>query len=166
LLAELKETNGLKMPNKDLITINSVIPNMRVANKKQALLELSERAAQLSGLDAREIFDSLLQRERLGSTGVGNGIAIPHSKLAKAQTLFGVFARLEKPINFDSLDAQPVDILFLLIAPDSAGADHLTALSRVARSLRDKGLVAKLRATHDASAIYSLLVQAPKPHAA
>ena len=73
------------MPNKDLITIESVIPNMRVANKKQALLELSERAAQLSGLDAREIFDALLQRERLGSTGVGNGIAIPHSKLAKAQ---------------------------------------------------------------------------------
>ena len=154
------------MPNKDLITVEAVIANMRVPNKKQALLELSERAAQLSGLDAREIFDALLQRERLGSTGVGNGIAIPHSKLTKAQSLFGVFARLEKPINFDSLDGQPVDLIFLLIAPDSAGADHLTALSRVARSLRDPTLVKKLRATQDASAIYSLLVQPPKSHAA
>jgi PTS system nitrogen regulatory IIA component len=166
LLAKPQKTNGMKMPNKDLITIDSVISNMRVANKKQALLELSERAAQLSGLDAREIFDALLQRERLGSTGVGNGIAIPHSKLAKAQTLFGVFARLDKPINYDSLDGQPVDLIFLLIAPDSAGADHLTALSRVARSLREPSLVAKLRATQDASAIYSLLVQPPKSHAA
>ena len=117
----------------DLITINAILPNLQAGTKKQALQELSDRAASLSGLAPREIFDALLQRERLGSTGVGAGIAIPHGKMAQARKIFGVFARLEKPVEFEALDGAPVDLVFLLIAPESAGADHLKALSRIAR---------------------------------
>jgi PTS system nitrogen regulatory IIA component len=149
------------MPHRDLITADAVIPALKANSKKQALQELAERAERVSGVPAREIFDALLQRERLGSTGVGNGVAIPHGKLAKAKDLFGVFARLERPIDFESLDGQPVDLLFLLIAPESAGADHLTALARIARGLRDPELVAKLRASRDPFAIYSMFTQAP-----
>ena len=144
----------------------AVIPSLRGANKKQVLQELSEKAAAISGLDAREILDALIQRERLGSTGVGGGVAIPHGKLAKCGRIFGVFARLEKPIDFEALDDAPVDLMFLLIAPENAGADHLNALSRAARVLRDQSLVATLRSTRDPSAIYSILVRSPTPNAA
>jgi PTS system nitrogen regulatory IIA component len=150
----------------DLIAQDAVIAALRVNGKKQALQELSERAAKISGLGAREIFDSLLQRERLGSTGVGDGIAIPHGKLARCGRIFGVFARLERPIDFDALDGLPVDLMFLLIAPESAGADHLKALARIARALRDTGLAGKLRAARDSSALFSLLTAAPTSHAA
>jgi PTS system nitrogen regulatory IIA component len=154
------------MPLSDLISTNAVVPALKVANKKQALQELSERAAVLSGLPAREIFDSLIQRERLGSTGVGAGIAIPHGKLPKAERIFGIFARLEKPIDYEALDGAPVDLMFLLIAPETAGADHLKALARIARALRDPSLAAKLRATRDASALYAMLADTPAIHAA
>ena len=150
----------------DILTPDSVIPALRVNTKKQALQELSERAASVSGLAAREIFDALLQRERLGSTGVGDGIAIPHGKLAKCGRIFGIFARLERPIDFDALDGLPVDLMFLLIAPENAGADHLKALAMIARALRNPSLAAKLRATRDASALYSLMAMSPKSNAA
>lgn len=129
-------------------------------------MELSEHAGSLSGLPSREIFDALLQRERLGSTGVGAGIAIPHGKLAKAQTIFGVFARLERPLDFEALDGAPVDLIFLLVAPESAGADHLKALARIARMLRDTSLATKLRATRDPEVLYALLTQEPASRAA
>ncbi len=154
------------MPLNDLIAANAVMPTLRVSNKKQALQEISEKAAQVSGLPAREIFDALLQRERLGSTGVGGGIAIPHGKLPRAGRIFGIFARLEKPIDYEALDGEPVDLIFLLIAPESAGADHLKSLSKIARSLRDSKLTARLRATRDASGLYLLLTQNSTPHAA
>jgi len=154
------------MPLNDLVTPEAVIPSLKANSKKQALLELSDKAAALSGLEAREIFDALNQRERLGSTGIGAGIAIPHGKLAKCQKIFGVFARLERPIEFDALDDAPVDLIFLLIAPESAGADHLNALSRAARALRDGSLVATMRATRDPSALYSILVRSQHPNAA
>jgi nitrogen PTS system EIIA component len=154
------------MPLNDLVKPDAVVAALRGASKKQVLQELSEKAAAVSGLDAREIFDALIQRERLGSTGIGGGIAIPHGKLAKCGRIFGVFARLEKPIDFEALDDAPVDLIFLLIAPESAGADHLNALSRVARALRDQSLIATLRATRDASALYSVLVRASTPNAA
>ena len=154
------------MPPRELITADGILPALKAPGKKQALLEMSERAAELSGLNAREIFDALLQRERLGSTGVGNGIAIPHGKLEKAHRLFGVFARLDRPIDFEAIDGQPVDLIFLLLAPESAGADHLTALARIARSMRDPLLVSKLRVTRDPAAIYALLTQAPFSNAA
>jgi PTS system nitrogen regulatory IIA component len=101
-----------------------------------------------------------MQREKLNSTGLGEGIAIPHGKLLNAPRIFGVFARLERPIDFESLDGQPVDLLFALIAPESAGADHLKALSIIARLLRNPATVAKIRSTRDAPALYALLTQA------
>jgi PTS system nitrogen regulatory IIA component len=150
----------------DLLSPDAILSALRVNGKKQALQEMSERAAQVSGLAAREIFDSLLQRERLGSTGVGDGIAIPHGKLAKCDRIFGIFARLERAIDFEALDGLPVDLIFLLIAPESAGADHLKALAGIARVLRDPAIAAQLRATRDASALYSLLTLTPASHAA
>lgn len=118
---------------------------------------MCERAAIQTGLGAREIFDVVLQREKLGSTGVGQGIAIPHGKLPNIDRIIGVFARLDTPIDFDALDEQPVDLVFMLLAPESAGADHLKALSRIARVLRDTDTLEKLRASNDPSAIYALL---------
>jgi PTS system nitrogen regulatory IIA component len=150
----------------DLLTPDAVIASLRVNGKKQALQELSDRAAVVSGLPAREIFDSILQRERLGPTGVGDGVAIPHGKLAKCRRIFGVFARLERPIDFEALDGLPVDLIFLLIAPESAGADHLKALATIARKLRNANFAAQLRATRDASAIYSMMTLTPASHAA
>ena len=154
------------MPLTDLLTPDAVIPALRVNGKKQALQEMSERAAEVSGLPAREIFDSILQRERLGSTGVGDGIAIPHGKLAKCPRIFGVFARLERPIDFEALDGLPVDLIFLLVAPESAGADHLKALAMIARLFATPALAAQLRATRDASALYAMLTQTPTSNAA
>ena len=154
------------MPLNDLVEANAILPALRVTTKKQALQDISDRAAEVSGMSARDIFDALLQRERLGSTGVGGGIAIPHGKMPKTDRIFGVFARLERPIDFDALDGDPVDLIFLLIAPEGAGADHLKALSRIARALRDPGLTSRLRATRDASGLYLLLTQTTASFAA
>ena len=154
------------MPLNDLLSPEAVLPALRVNGKKQALQEMSERAAEVSGLSAREIFDSILQRERLGSTGVGDGIAIPHGKLIKCPRIFGVFARLERPIDFEAMDGQPVDLMFLLIAPESAGADHLKALAMIARLLRNANLAAQLRATRDALGLYAVLTQSTTSNAA
>jgi PTS system nitrogen regulatory IIA component len=150
----------------DLITRDAVVASLKVGAKKHALQELSAIAARQCGMPASEIFEALLQRERLGSTGIGSGIAIPHGKLAKVEHIFGVFARLEKPIDFEALDGQPVDLILLLIAPESAGADHLKALARAARLLRSQSTTAKLRATRDANTLYGILADEPKSHAA
>ena len=150
----------------DLIEAKAILPALRANSKKQVLQLLSEKAAELTGLPEREVFDTILQRERLGSTGVGNGIAIPHGKLPKLPKLFGLFARLERPVDFEALDGQPVDLVFLLLAPEGAGADHLKALSRIARVLRDTSTVEKIRSTADAAAIHSFLSETPASHAA
>jgi PTS system nitrogen regulatory IIA component len=150
----------------DLISPEGVVPHLRATSKKQALQELARRAADLTGLNDRAIFEVLLERERLGTTGVGNGIAIPHGKLANLPRLHGLFARLERPINFDSIDEQPVDLIFLLLAPESAGADHLKALARVSRLLRDKAVCEKLRGTDTAEGLYALLTESPASRAA
>lgn len=150
----------------DLVQVSAILPTLKANSKKQLLQLLSERAAAITGLPEREIFDTVLQRERLGSTGVGNGIAIPHGKLAGVKQITGVFARLEQPVDFEALDDEPVDLVFLLLAPEGAGADHLKALSRIARVLRDAETVKKVRGTRDASAIHSLLSTAPASHAA
>jgi nitrogen PTS system EIIA component len=141
----------------DLIAPNAVIPVLKVTSKKQAIQELAAQAGQLTGHNERTIAEILLQREKLGSTGVGNGIAIPHGKLPKLGKLFGMFARLERPIDFEALDGQPVDLIFLLLAPETAGADHLKALARIARLLRDPDIGQKLRASQDAEALYAVL---------
>ena len=142
-----------------LITPGAIIPALRVSNKKALLQEVCDRAATLSAEPPREIFEAVLQRERLGSTGVGNGIAIPHGKLPQVDRIFGVFARLEKPIEFEAVDGAPVDLVFLLMASEQAGADHLKALARVARLLREPQTAARLRATRDAAGLFAILVQ-------
>lgn len=143
----------------DLLQQDAIIPALKVNSKKQLLQELAAKASKITGVPEREVFDVILQRERLGSTGVGHGIAIPHGKLASINTIVGVFARLENAVDFEALDDQPVDLVFLLLAPEGAGADHLKALSRIARVLRDSELVAKLRATESDTAIYTFLNQ-------
>ena len=141
----------------DLVDVPAIMPALKTNTKKQLLQLLAERASSITGIHEREIFDIILQRERLGSTGVGNGIAIPHGKLAGVKRITGVFARLETPVDFEALDDEPVDLVFLLLAPEGAGADHLKALSRIARVLRDGDTVAKVRGTNDAAAIHALL---------
>jgi PTS system nitrogen regulatory IIA component len=143
----------------DLITLESVLPSLKAGTKKQVLHELSRKAAAITGQPERTICDVLVERERLGSTGVGLGIAIPHGKLPGIERIVGVFARLDKPIDFDAIDDQPVDLVFLLLAPAGAGAEHLRALARVSRLLRDRPTCAKLRGTENPVAIYSLLTE-------
>lgn len=150
----------------DLIRQDAIIPSLKANSKKQVIQEMAERAAQLLDLPARDIFDHLLQRERLGSTGIGQGVAIPHAKLARIDQLFGMFARLDKPIDFDAIDDEPVDLVFLLLAPEGAGADHLKALARIARLMREPGMAQKLRASRDAAAIFAVLSLASEPNAA
>ncbi|MBL8699653.1 MAG: PTS IIA-like nitrogen regulatory protein PtsN [Alphaproteobacteria bacterium] len=143
----------------DLVTTNAVIASLKATSKKQALQELARKAAELTGEHERSIFDVLLERERLGTTGVGDGVAIPHGKLPNLKRLVGVFARLERPIDFEAIDEQPVDLIFLLLAPGAAGADHLKALARVSRLLRDRSTREKLRGSETAEAIYALLTE-------
>ncbi len=150
----------------ELIGPDAVVANLRVTSKKQALQELAKRAAELTGQPERAIFEVLIERERLGTTGVGNGIAIPHGKLADLDRLYGLFARIETPIDFDAIDEQPVDLICVLLAPEAAGADHHKALARVSRLLRDRVVCDKLRGTDSAEAIRALLTESTASHAA
>ncbi|MDT2019801.1 PTS IIA-like nitrogen regulatory protein PtsN [Methylocella sp. CPCC 101449] len=150
----------------DLISAASILPALKASSKKQVLQEMCATAALNCGLPEREILYTITQRERVGSTGAGNGVAIPHGKFAKLNRIVGVFARLEKPVDYDSPDGAPVDLVFMLLAPEGAGADHLKALSRVARLLRDPDVTAKLRATKDTDGLYVLMTQDAKPFAA
>jgi PTS system nitrogen regulatory IIA component len=150
----------------DLITREAVIPALKVKTKKQALQDLSQKAAKLTGLEMRKIFDALMQRENLGSTGVGRGIAVPHSRIAALRRITCVFGRLEEPIPFDALDDEPVDLIFLLLAPEHAGADHLKALARISRLLREPSTIEKLRSTRDRAVLYSVLTEPAASHAA
>lgn len=150
-----------------LISAEAVIPSLKVKTKKQLLQELSSRAARFTGVSERDIFDVLWQRERLGSTGLGHGVAIPHAKLPNIRRIVGLFARLAEPVDFDSVDGEPIDLVFLLLAPEGAGADHLKALASVSRLLRDGQSADKLRASRDASALYAVLTdQGASSHAA
>ena len=143
----------------DLIQPQTVFADLKATSKKQALQELARRAATVTGCPERAILDVLLERERLGTTGIGKGIAIPHGKLPGIDHVYGIFAKLSASVDFDSMDNLPVDLLFLLLAPESAGADHLKALARVSRTLRDKGRCEKLRGSHDADALYAILTE-------
>ena len=133
----------------DLLPPDGVTADLKVTSKKQALQDLAKRAAEVSGLQERAVFDVLMERERLGTTGVGNGIAIPHGKLPNLDRLYGFFARLGQPIDFQAIDERPVDLIFVLLAPESAGADHLKALARISRLLRDQGVCDKLRRSEE-----------------
>jgi PTS system nitrogen regulatory IIA component len=150
----------------DLIAPEAVIPSLKAKNKKQALHDLAHKAAGLTGLAERDIFDTLLQRERLGSTGVGRGIAIPHGRLAALRKIVSVFARLDEPIDFEASDKEPVDLIFLLLAPEHAGADHLKALAKISRLLREPLSIERLRACQDRAALFSVLTEPASSHAA
>ncbi len=150
----------------DIITPERVLANLKPNSKKQLIQELAEAGAAHLGLDVEIVFDTLLEREHLGSTGVGNGVAIPHGKIAGIDGIIGVFAQLSKPIDFDSMDDQPVDIAFMLLAPEGSGAEHLKCLSRIARVLRNQATLASIRNTTDPDAIYSLLTAAQDANAA
>jgi nitrogen PTS system EIIA component len=147
------------MPLTDILPREGVLPALRVTSKKMLLEAIADQASIITKLPSRLIFDALLQRERLGSTGIGGGIAIPHSKFEGLDKLVGLFARVEKPIAFDALDGEPVDLVFVLMAPEGAGADHLKGLSKVARVLRSPSITAKLRASKDGDVIHALLTQ-------
>lgn len=150
----------------DLLDAQCIVSNLKVSSKKQALQELARRAARVTGQPERRIFDVLVERERLGTTGVGHGIAIPHGKLPELDRLYALFARLETPIDFDSIDEQPVDLICVLLAPETAGADHLKALARVSRLLRDNSVCEKLRGAESAEAIRALITDSSASHAA
>ncbi|MBL4719692.1 MAG: PTS IIA-like nitrogen regulatory protein PtsN [Alphaproteobacteria bacterium] len=141
----------------EILTPQCIVPKLSVTSKKQALQALAKHAGSILDLKDRTIFDALLRRERLGTTGVGHGVAIPHGKLPEIDKLVGFFARLEKPIDFDAVDEQPVDLLFLLLAPETAGADHLKALARVSRLLRNRAICDKIRGSSDADALFALI---------
>jgi nitrogen PTS system EIIA component len=150
-----------KLEIADLVTPRGVIAQLRAPTKRQVLQELARRAGIVTGIADRRIYDALLERERLGTTGIGNGVAIPHCRLAELGRLCGLFARLERPIPYDAIDDEPVDLLFLLLAPTDAGAEHLKALARVSRLLRDRAVCEKLRGANSADALYALLTGGP-----
>ena len=152
----------------EIINSSSVLPNLKASSKRQLLQELANEGARITGIEAQVIFETLLRREKLGSTGLGEGIAIPHGKFPSLDRVRGVFARLATPVKFESVDDNPVDLVFLLLAPESAGADHLKALARISRLLRDPSVVEKLRGTDNAAGLYAILTEpsASAPHAA
>ena len=151
----------------EILADRAVLACSGVQSKQQLFEELAKRAAELTGLDGNDILEAITNREALGSTGLGNGIAIPHGKTAGIKKVTAVFARLDQPIEFDAVDDQPVDLIMLLLAPAGAGADHLKALSRVARLLRTEAVVEELRRAGDAAQLYAILNSPiPAHHAA
>jgi PTS system nitrogen regulatory IIA component len=141
----------------DLVGAENVVVGLRVANKTRALAELSRRAAQAVGLDEQAIADALGAREAMGSTGVGQGVAIPHARIAGLDRFYGLFIRLQKPIDFAAVDDQPVDLVFLLLTPEKSSNDHLAALACISRRLRDPAVASRLRAAKDAATLYQIL---------
>jgi nitrogen PTS system EIIA component len=141
----------------DLITPSSVIASSRTTDKLQLLQELAMRAARMVPIDSQTIIDALRSREILGSTGVGQGIALPHARVPGLQQFFGLFARLERPIEFEAVDKRPVDLVFLLLIPEQAGDDHLAALACVSRKLRNPAVAQALRAAKTAPELYKVL---------
>lgn len=154
------------MTIEELLDRRSITPRLSARTKRQALSLVAETAARRLGLDAGDVLEALLAREQAGSTGVGSGVGVPHAKLEGIDRMHGVFVRLEAPVDFDAVDGQPVDLLFALFAPPDAGAEHLRALARVARLLRQRELREQLRHAHSTDAIYALLAQPARPSAA
>ena len=141
----------------DILSIDAEEADLTAANKKALFQQLAAIAARLTGLPAKQIVSSVNEREKLGSTGFGGGAAIPHGKIEGLDHVFGVFARLETPIDFQAIDGIPVDLVFLLLSPPDAGADHLKALASVSRAFRDRQVVAKLRGARSKDALFALL---------
>lgn len=141
----------------EIIGVEAVRAPLKATSKKRLLQDIAEMTESVYRLPADKVYKALMERETLGPTGVGRGVAIPHARLPGMSEVVGLFARLEKPVDFESIDRQPVDLVFALFAPEAAGAEHLKALARVSRTLRNELVCAKLRSTFDASAIYAIL---------
>jgi nitrogen PTS system EIIA component len=150
----------------DLMTRDAVFFSLKAGCKKQALEELAVNAAPLAGVDSKDLFNSLLQRERLGSTGLGRGIAIPHVHVRGLNRIVVLFARLAKAVDFDAPDNQPVDLMFLLLSPEHASGDHLKTLARISRLVRDPVAIERLRSAKDAGSLREVLIPQKAPHAA
>ncbi len=150
----------------DLLERGAISPRVSAASKRQALSVIAEIAARNFGLKAPDVFDALMEREAAGSTGVGHGVAVPHARLAGLDRLRGVFVRLDQPVDFDSLDDKPVDLVFALFSPQGGGSDHLRALARVSRALRQAELREQLRKASGTDAIRAFLVRDARPSAA
>jgi nitrogen PTS system EIIA component len=151
----------------DIISPSSIILNLKsCSSKRQVLHELARRMAVVAGVEQQRLVEALIERERLGTTGIGHGIAIPHARLEGLDRLVGLFARLDQPVDFEALDEQPSDLIFLLLAPSTAEADSLKALARISRMLRDPALRQRLRQEQDPRAVYRVLTQKPESHAA
>lgn len=150
----------------DLMTGDAVFCCLKVANKKQALEELALAAEPMTGIGHKELFNSLLQRERLGSTGLGRGIAVPHVHVRGLNRIVCLFAKLSTPVDFEAPDNQPVDLLFLLLSPEHASGDHLKSLARISRLVRDTATIERLRAATDADGLRHVLLPKKAPHAA
>lgn len=157
---------GRDMDLSDLLAADRVFASLHAGSKKQVLQDLATRASEASGIDGRIIFEALIERERLGSTGVGHGIAIPHARLTDMTRLEGFFARLETPIEFDAVDDEPVDLVFLLLVPEESGADHLKALARISRLLRNEGVTNELRNASSSEELFQTLTRPAESHAA
>ncbi|MFL2780876.1 MAG: PTS sugar transporter subunit IIA [Rhodospirillales bacterium] len=143
----------------DLITPKSIIANLKATSKKQILQEMSRGLSDCIEHNYQNIFDVLLEREKLGTTGVGEGVAIPHGKIQTLDKSYGFFASIERPIDFESIDERPVDLVFLLLAPASSGAEHLKALALVSRLLKNKSSCEKLRGSSTPEALYAILAE-------
>ena len=150
----------------DLLSPSGVICNLKACCKREALQALAEKAETIVGKPAEDIMSTLLEREQLGSTGVGEGVAIPHGKIDGLGKITGLLARLDRPVNFDAVDDQPVDIVFMLLAPANATAAHLKALAKVSRLLRDKEACGALRGAESEEALFAIATGGQKDHAA
>ena len=150
----------------DLVAEDCVLASVKASSKKQALQEIAARAGDVYRLDTRAIVEGLLAREKLGSTAMGGGVAIPHTRLEGLTEIKGLFARLDKPVEFEAADGQGVDLIFVLLAPVEAGADHLRALAKVSRLFRDQAACTKLRATSQREALHALLTEISTQRAA
>jgi len=150
----------------ELVTREAVLATLKASGKKQVLQEIANRARDAYGLTARRVFEGLIAREKLGSTAMGYGVAIPHARIEGLDRIVGVFARLDRPGGFEAADGEAVDLVFALLAPEEAGADHLRALARVSRFLRDAETRTKLRQTDRAEALYALLTEPSASRAA
>ena len=145
----------------DLLSPEGVLSSLKVKDKKQLLQQLADKASQITRVPQSRILETLIERERLGTTGVGQGIAIPHGRLTEIKKITGIFAKLETPIEYEAVDNQPVELVFMLLAPEGSGADHLKALARVSRLLRNQTACDKLRKTTSSEALYAILTEPP-----
>lgn len=144
----------------NILNEKSIFLNLKAGNKREFLQSLTQKASEITGIDALSIFDSVLERENLGSTGFGSGTALPHSRFSGIDKVYAFFAKPSSALDFDAIDGKPVDLVFLLISPENSGADHLTALAMLSRILKDEGICSKLRQMDKTTEIYALLNEA------